>query len=620
MKKIILLFSGLLFSVSMIQAQALIWEEQFDGGIPETWEISGGNPEGAVWQWSDDGQANNADVDGTSTDALFWGTRGPIQSPTVANGCAMYNSDVYDGGGVGVGSGPFPGTHSGSLTSPLIDCSAFDAVSLKMNQYARANANAISTIFEVSVDTGATWTAFEINPDVIGNGGTAPDDVLLLDISSVAANQPAVQLRFTWNGRYYYWLIDDVQLIETPRFNLAIGDFFYPPASYATPESQIATDTMGFEADVTNLGRNDRYDVVLKATVTDDSETVLYQDSVVIDTLPAFYVDSTFQIEELYIPEGLAQGIYNIDYEVYSLMETDEFDPTDNSFGEEFVITENIYAKEDGNLGGIRPGGGGDYQFGNFYQLSPLAGPGWVATTLTTSGGKSAADGPIEGEQVTMFLYKVKDEVLPDFSNFNDASTGTSGDDDHLEIVGFESFEFGADYENYDIADVQMLNIDGDPNIPLEAGGRYFAVTAYEGDAALIFAAVDGGIEYFQISTIVFTSNWFLGGFGAEEASAVRMTIELESAADEVPLADNSINLFPNPAADQLTIDLDLEKEGAAMIMIASVDGKIMMMREYDSLQDENLSFDISNYPAGSYWVRIGTAEGTKTKQFVKVK
>ena len=156
--------------------------------------------------------------------------------------------------------------------------------------------------------------------------------------------------------------------------------------------------------------------------------------------------------------------------------------------------------------------------------------------------------------------------------------------------------------------------------VALEAGARYFVVTSYEGDAALIFHGVDDGIEYFQISTIVFTDEWFLGGFGPEEASAVRMTIELADATDETPLPETALNLFPNPAQDQLTVDLDLENPGPALIMIASAEGKILLIREYDSLQNENLSFDISNYPAGSYFVRVGTEEGTKTKQFIKVK
>lgn len=622
MKKLLLLFLGLfLFGNTYAQdTLALIYEEQFDGGIPAEWEIGPGNPEGAIWQWSEDAQADDAEYDGDVINALFWGTRGPIQSPSADNGAAMFNSDVYDGGGVGVGSGPFPGTHGGALTSPSIDCSEYPFVSLKMNQYARANSNTVSTIFEVSNDGGMTWVDFPINSQVIGNAGTAPDNVLLVDISSVAGGQSDVKLRFTWSGRYYYWLIDDVQLIETPRLNLALADtIFYPPANYATPLSQIDTDTMGFFAQVENLGRDTQFNAVLKASVIDlATEEVLFVDSTIIDTLPAFSDLVTVDIEEVFIPEGLNIGEYNIVYEIYSPeSDQEDFNDLDNSFSETFVTTDNIFSKEDGNIGGVRPGGGGDYQFGNLFRMSPLAGDGFKATLAQFGAGKSSADGPIAGESVTIFLYKVSDDVLPDFSNFDDSSTG-QGDD--LEIVGFNNYSFPEEYENYDLADVELLNIDADPGIDLEAGGRYFLVVSYEGTATTIFAGTDIGINYFfQISTIVFTSNWFLGGFGPDNAAAVRMTIEMVDNTDTQPLKETAMNLFPNPASDELTVDLDLDVEGDAMIIIASADGKIMMMREYDNVQDENMTFDISNYPAGSYFVRVGTLEGTKTKQFVKI-
>jgi hypothetical protein len=95
--------------------------------------------------------------------ALFWGTNDPIDSPSAANGCAMYNSDVYDGGGITVGGGPYPGTHSGSLTSPSIDLTGQEAVTLVFHQYARANAPMVSTLVEVSNDSGETWTDFPFN-------------------------------------------------------------------------------------------------------------------------------------------------------------------------------------------------------------------------------------------------------------------------------------------------------------------------------------------------------------------------------------------------------------------------------------------------------------------------
>ncbi|MCB0588777.1 MAG: hypothetical protein KDD06_26045, partial [Phaeodactylibacter sp.] len=92
-----LLFIPSFFLALVVWAQpTVIFEEQFDGGIPDTWEIGPGNPVGAVWQWSANGEADSALLDTVMTAAIFWGDRMAINSPSADNGAAMYNSDVYD--------------------------------------------------------------------------------------------------------------------------------------------------------------------------------------------------------------------------------------------------------------------------------------------------------------------------------------------------------------------------------------------------------------------------------------------------------------------------------------------------------------------------------------------
>ena len=614
MKKALLLFSFLLLLAGLsAQEPIVIFEEQFDGGIPSEWEIGPGEPAGAVWQWSPDGRANTGQVNGMAVNALFWGMLGAIESPSVSNGCAMYNSDIYDGGGTGVGQGMFPGTHSGTLTSPSIDCSGYEFVSLKMNQYARANASAVSTVFEVSTDGGATWNDFPINPNVVGNGSTPRNNVLLVDISEVAGNQPDVKLRFTWRGRYYFWLIDDVQLIETPANNLSVGDFFYAPASYAQPISQILTDTMGFSADISNRGREAQTNVTLRATITNSDNDIVFRDSIVLPELAAFTYDSTVVIANQFIPDMLVQGNYTLRYEVYSLDAPDDFAPVDNSASAPFIVTETLFSMDDGaGISGVRPDTGGDYKMGNYYRISPVS-PNVVATNAIFSCGRSAADGPLTGEQVTLLLYKVKDNVDANFDNF------TGSDDSDLEVVGFQSHEFPSTYapNTYVDISVDLLNIDAEPSVQLEAGGRYFIVVSYEGTANNIFAGNDRSFKYFQISTIVFTSEWFLGGFGSDRAAVARLEIALPVDTDEALLPESSLAVFPNPASDRVNVALDLDHQQDAMVILADINGKIVMMQEYQNVQKENFSYDISHLPAGMYMVRIGTLNGISTKKFV---
>lgn len=615
MKKSLLLFLPVLLLPLFVQAQAdTIFYEDFDGGIPDTWTIGPGTPEGAVWQWSADGRAANAQVDGNTVNALFWGMNPAIGSPTVGNGVAMYNSDVYDGGGTGVGQGPFPGVHSGTLTSPAIDCSELDTVFISFFQYARANASAISTLLEVSADTGQTWVNIPINPTVVGNGSTPADNLLLANISEVAANQPHVQIRFVWNGRYYFWLIDDVQIIPPVDQELILGDIFYAPASYATPVSQIATDTFGFSADISNIGAKAVTNLVLKASIFerigDDQLELLYADSLVVAEFPAFAEDSTLVIEDLYVPE-LPVGNYVLRYDVYSL-DGEDFNPRNNSKQENFVISEGLFSKEAAPASGVRPGTIGDYQMGNYYRMSPLSGNEFVISTVSFSGTKNAADGPIEGDQTTIFLYRVSDDVDASFDNFD-----TSLETEDLEVIGFAFYTFGAGEENQLIT-IELTDIDLNP-IQLEPGARYFLMAEWANESNLVFAGVNNSIDYFQISTITRTSEWFLGGFGPSRAAVMRMAIELRTTADEQPLPEQSMNIFPNPIPvnDQLNVQLDLEERMPAMLVVADLSGRVISVQEYpDGLQNETLQVSTSQFPAGTYLVRLRTDAGTKTMKF----
>ncbi|TXB64868.1 T9SS type A sorting domain-containing protein [Phaeodactylibacter luteus] len=620
MKKLIftLLPAALLSFSAQAQQIDTVFYEGFDGGIPSTWTIGPGTPEGAVWQWADDAQANDALVDGEVVNALFWGQNPAIGSASAANGAAMYNSDVYDGGGVGVGQGPFPGTHSGTLTSPSIDCSGFETLYLTFHQYARANANAVSTILEVSVDSGMTWTGFPINPEVVGNGSTPSTDLEIVDISDVAGGEPNVQIRFTWNGRYYFWLIDDVQIITPPAQELALGDFFYSPASYATPESQIATDTFGFEADISNIGSAVATNVVLKASILEllgnNQTNLIYSDSLVIAEFPPFTRDSTVQLENTFAPE-LPQGQYRLLYELYSQDGTD-FNPGDNSGQETFEVSEFLFSKENGPESGTRTGDGSDYQFGNYYQMSPLSGDNFVVSTASFSGVKNASDGPIAGEQVTLILYRVADDVAPDFNNFDTDLESTS-----LEAIGFAIYTF-EDGDGGELITIELTDLDGN-KINLEPGVRYFLVGEWAGDSADVFAGTNDNINYFQISTVVRTSQWFLGGFGPETTSVMRLGIELANTADEVALPEAAMSIFPNPVAagNELNVQVDLEEASPAMLIVAGIDGKVLKVQEYpNGVQQETLKVSTAGLAAGMYLVRLSTDNGTKTMKFTVAK
>ncbi len=615
MKRSLLLISGLLLSVAASAQPAVIFEEQFDGGIPDTWEIGPGQPAGAVWQWRANGRADSALINGAMANAILWGNRMPINSPSVANGAAMFNSDVYDSGGINVGNGPYPNGTSGTLTSPSADCSGQEKVYLTFYQYVRAFLTNSSCLVSASNDGGETWTDFPINRPFTDARSSTRDDIQLIDISEVAANQPDVKVRFTWDGLYFFWLIDDVRLIAPPEYALALENFFYTPASFAQPLTQIATDTFVFNIGLSNLGSEPIPNLVFKGSVLRANNQLVYSDSLVLDVFPALYTDSTLRIEQLWAPE-LGQGDYQLRFEVYAQDENirgQDFTPLNDVRTVPFRVTANMFAKEDAPDTGIRPGTLIDYSIGNFYQMSPMSGNNFVVDELRFAAAVNPTDPPLVGNVITFIIYKVKDEIESNWSNFDENGN------ESLDVAGFGTYEFTSGDDNLEILSVDVFNLDGHP-IPLEPNGRYLVVATYTDAARTIFHGTDDDIDYFQVSTIVFTDQWYLGGFGSEDAAVLRMVIQLSTATDETPLEDKAMALFPNPSGDVLHVQLGLEAATPAMFIMADMNGKVLDIREYANVQQETLQFNVSELPAGNYLLRLSTDAGTKTKQFVVVR
>jgi hypothetical protein len=617
-------FITLFFALAMLFLNAqetIIWEEQFDGGIPESWTIGPGNPVGAIWQWSASGRADSAMLL-EPTAALLFNNKGPIDSPSRENGAAMYNSDVYDTGGIGFGGGPFPGQHSGSLTSPMVDLSDHEAVFLKFNQYAHANGAAVSTLLALSADGGNTWNDISINSNIILNAETAPDDVQLIDVSDLAGGQDSVQVRFSWDGRFYFWLIDDVQFIETPANNLALGsNIHYPLSSYAQPESQIITDTLEFYADISNFGSQDQTNVVLKAWISNLAGDILFQDSTFVDELSAGTTDFTVIIDNVFIPQDLMlDEIYTVHYFVYSLDDPDsDISMDDNSYAADFTVTETTFAKEDGNgLEGV--GQDADWMIGNVYEMSPneLIDGQFQAASAVFSASRNNLLGPLAGEQVSLMLFKVNPDVLPDWSNFDLTSIGQ---DDDLELISRDTFLFPEGYQNFELAEVSLNNLNGSGQPVLDPGARYILAVSYEGSANNILHSSDKDIAYDQISSIVYVDQWSLEGFGPKNAALLRLNLDLVLQTDDEELPDGTLQLFPNPVRDKLNIQINASPREEALLITADTSGRVLNYQVLENIDPSNEHhLNVSGYAEGQYIVRLVTKNGSLTKSFVVVR
>ncbi len=187
-KCLILLLTTCLISLS--NAQTVIYQEAFNAP-PMGWVSIPTPGTNQVWEWT---------PDGTGRPGPHWGKRKAINSNT-GPGAYIFNSDLFY-------SAASPGAHDASAVMPALDCTGQPAVYLSFQQYYR-NLSSTTTV-EVSIDGGMSWTAFPVNAAVPPQQESFNGERIFLDLTSIAAGEPNVRIRFRFEGRLFFWIIDDI--------------------------------------------------------------------------------------------------------------------------------------------------------------------------------------------------------------------------------------------------------------------------------------------------------------------------------------------------------------------------------------------------------------------------
>jgi len=190
----------------------------------------------------------------------------------------------------------------------------------------------------------------------------------------------------------------------------------------------------------------------------------------------------------------------------------------------------------------------------------------------------------------------------PDVIAFDLREIGVIAQDTTFEILGanlntgevdviFENNIWG--YPNYSIDDTEVIfSFDNGPQ-GLIIGRRPVASNRITGtDDALIF--IDDRPQW---------GVWF--GTGNRD---------LLSDTDDPVVGE--LDVFPNPAQDQILIDLPADFEGDKRIELFSYDGKRMLSGTINSF-DQRATVDISAVPNGSYILKLSTKEALFTEKIV---
>jgi len=206
----------------------VVWSEAFADGIPANWS----NEElGGIAAWEYRGiQTIPSNEIGTRGSCIPANAEGgpPIQSPTWENGFVLFDSNYWDNSenpcsDEFFGSGQAPGPHLATLTTPSIDLSSVANSALRFNQFTKF----YQGVTRVEMRTGdSDWTVI-YSPIYSIGFSTSTSDQITVPLGPSAAFASDIQLRFVYDGLYYFWQIDDIEIIETFENDIRVSDFNY---------------------------------------------------------------------------------------------------------------------------------------------------------------------------------------------------------------------------------------------------------------------------------------------------------------------------------------------------------------------------------------------------------
>ena len=566
-----------LFMTNALTAQFYTEDFGDQAAAEANWIGAGMNGGAEVWTWTND-----------PSDPTF-GSQPDFASATAANGFFQFNSDANG-----------ENAHDITLTGPAIDCSAESIVIASFaNQYAYFTQGGGSMVSLGVSTNGTDFTYYPVLEAVEQNDLSDAVQNAVVDITADAAGQATVYLQFRWVGNYEYaWKIDDISLSSedpTPPNDLVIDGEQYAP-NFLQPSSQL--DTVGFQLYVDNMGSMEQTGVTADVEVLRNGANV-FDAFTSLDAVLVGENDTLLEMSEVYVLEG--DGVYTINYTV--TQDSTDANAGDNLSSREFEVAPGLYSKDDGVIvSATQPGSVADtWEIGNYYYV--LNG-GFTATEIFFSVASN--DNAHQGQTVTVKLYKVTED--------DDPSTFT---DDDVTLAGIGQYEF-TNEANFDVVSVVPEDLSsGEEGVLLDADSEYFVMIAYTPEMFAPYSAIP---YHFQVGTLIYDGDWFLGGFGVDNTVLARMAISADGVAtEEIELDEtNKIEVYPNPVSETLTLDIDLSSNAfQSTIRIVDAAGRMTYKNVLENIQTEKIEINVADYPAGAYMLHFSTENGVKTKRFV---
>ena len=101
----------------------------------------------------------------------------------------------------------------------------------------------------------------------------------------------------------------------------------------------------------------------------------------------------------------------------------------------------------------------------------------------------------------------------------------------------------------------------------------------------------------------------------APEEGTIVESMEVNSTVEK--LEDVTIITFPNPVDNLLHIAIDSERQQELQLSLLTVDGKLVSEKAANVYGKQFVQVDVSNFPAGFYFLKVASEDGILTQKVV---
>lgn len=395
---------------------------------------------------------------------------------------------------------------------------------------------------------------------------------------------------------------------DLPVFLRAVGAF-----AYSTPQSQIVPLNQ-ISVQIVNRDTVVALDQEVSVAIENPSGDV----TLLTETVDLPSNENVEVVFEEYLPTEM--GTYSLSFENThnEMLLTNEFEITDYTF----AIDDGIVDGEmQDAVEGFTIGANFINDYGSYFRAGPNGGTA-THVTFAIANPDSIYTGDPNNDVFNIIIWK----AIPDGTGEVPATQNY----DEMQFVGEGIYVLTGSETPNQLIDVALLS-----PLTLEPNGQYVVSVRWDaGDnlEPIAPAFVTAGTREFpSYSSTVYWSldnTMFAAELHLEDGLPNRRNILIRLQLDgyvatikETTLADDQFSIVPNITSDQINLNLDLDQIAKnSRVIISDTNGNRLLDEAIKNAQFETINYNVSNYPAGTYFLTFFTEKGMRTEKFVVIR